>query len=369
MAERPVEVAVVGGGPGGAACAISLARLCVRVALLEQTACGAARFGETLPPGAAPHLHRLGVWEAFARGGHLPSPGTVVVWGNNEPYENDFIFDPYGNGWHLDRARFDTLLADAAAAAGATVLRGHLVRSAGHAGAGRWRVAVDGQGRSFTLAARFLVDAAGRRDWPGRPGRGRQGFDRLVALVGALALDEEVADQRLVVEAAADGWWYSAPRPGGGLVAAYLTDSDLLPAAPGRGAERWAALLGAAPHTRRRVGSGRLVAEPRVAPAHSAVAREAAGADWVKVGDAAATYDPLCGQGLVAALASGAQAAGAVHRALGGDGGGLREYGTSLADGFRLYLQTRRAYYRRETRWPHSSFWSRFRPATVAAGV
>ena len=49
------------------------------------------------------------------------APGTVAVWGSETPYENDFIFNPYGNGWHIDRSRFDAMLARAAEEAGATV--------------------------------------------------------------------------------------------------------------------------------------------------------------------------------------------------------------------------------------------------------
>ena len=52
-----------------------------------------------------------------------------MVRGGDELYENHFIFNPYGRGWHLDRQRFDTMLAEAARLAGARICCGARVRS------------------------------------------------------------------------------------------------------------------------------------------------------------------------------------------------------------------------------------------------
>lgn len=76
--------------------------------MIERSWYDAMRVGETVPPALQPLLGRLGVWEQFLQDGHASSPGGVSVWGSPEPYENDFLFSPYGpygRGWHLDRAR------------------------------------------------------------------------------------------------------------------------------------------------------------------------------------------------------------------------------------------------------------------------
>ncbi|MDQ4070678.1 MAG: FAD-dependent monooxygenase, partial [Actinomycetota bacterium] len=116
------DVAVVGGGPAGGAAAIVLAAHGARVVLLERSGYDGARIGETLPPEVRLPLERLGVWDRFQDGGHLPSPGIVAAWGGPEPYANDFILNPYGCGWRVDRNRFDSMLAAAAEQAGATLL-------------------------------------------------------------------------------------------------------------------------------------------------------------------------------------------------------------------------------------------------------
>ncbi|NNC00320.1 tryptophan halogenase, partial [Corallococcus exiguus] len=40
-------------------------------------------MGETLPPDSRRLLARLGVWEAFARQGHLRSMGSCSRWGDS----------------------------------------------------------------------------------------------------------------------------------------------------------------------------------------------------------------------------------------------------------------------------------------------
>src|SRR5262245_56820039 len=113
------DVLIFGGGPAGAAAAITLARAGRSVVVIEKSQYAQPRIGETLPPAARPLLEELAVWELFLAAGHLPSPGVLSVWGEEELYETHFIFNLYGNGWHLDPQRFDTMLAQAARRAGA----------------------------------------------------------------------------------------------------------------------------------------------------------------------------------------------------------------------------------------------------------
>src|SRR5262249_27626456 len=125
----------------------------------------APRFGETLPPDAKPLLHRLGVWEAVHKDAHLPSPGITSVWGSEEPYENDYIFNPYGNGWHLDRTRFDRTLMDVAEQAGAEVFRGAHVLACTRTEEAQWSVTFEDAGGQRAIDAAFAIEATGRSAW------------------------------------------------------------------------------------------------------------------------------------------------------------------------------------------------------------
>ncbi|HKS99304.1 MAG TPA: hypothetical protein VJT31_07225, partial [Rugosimonospora sp.] len=78
--------------------------------------------GETIPPDARLPLAQLGVWDAFLAQRHLPCLGSCSSWGSDTLGYNDFVLNPQGHGWHLDRPRFDALLREAAVKTGVTLL-------------------------------------------------------------------------------------------------------------------------------------------------------------------------------------------------------------------------------------------------------
>ena len=347
---------MVGGGPAGCAAAIVLARAGLEVVLLERSGQG-ARVGESLPPEVRLPLQGLGVWDRFLAGGHTESPGIVAAWGQAEPYANDFVRNPYGAGWHVDRDRFDAMLAGAACDVGADVRRAAEVVGCAAEPSGRWALAVRG---TAPVSAGVLVDATGRASrLAGRLGSRRVVHDRLVALVGLVRPPggEDDRDQRALVEAAPDGWWYSARVPDGRLLLAFHTD-----ARPGLRAG-WARHLAAAPLTAARAGglfpaqgAARAPASGvvRYAGANSQHREPAAGPGWLAVGDAAAAHDPVAGLGVYWALESGMAGAATILA-----GGGTAAYVTAAAGRFTEYLAQRALYYRAEPRWPDSPFWSR----------
>ena len=116
------DVLVIGGGPAGLAAAIDLRVTAeLDVLVVEAGDEPAERFGETLPPDVIVALDRLGLAGAFRTGGHLPCPGSVSLWGAEKPGHNDFILNPMGPAWHIDRARFETMLRERATAVGARI--------------------------------------------------------------------------------------------------------------------------------------------------------------------------------------------------------------------------------------------------------
>lgn len=105
------DIGIVGGGPAGTAAVSALQiRPHLRVAIVEASRCDPWRAGETLSPGCQDILGGLGCWDSFPGEGFTESQGTRSVWGGPEPYDNEFLFSLRGNGWHVDRARFDALL-------------------------------------------------------------------------------------------------------------------------------------------------------------------------------------------------------------------------------------------------------------------
>jgi 2-polyprenyl-6-methoxyphenol hydroxylase-like FAD-dependent oxidoreductase len=163
------------------------------------------------------------------------------------------------------------------------------------------------------------------------------------------------------VEAVKDGWWYTAPIPGGRRVLAFHTDADLLPVSQ---REKKETLLECTRSVRELSGLLSTVGfvadnRPGFTIARSAMLSPCAGEGWLAVGDAAISFDPLSSQGLLNALFTGLAVAEAAESYLKGDSASLDEY-SRVIRGIGDSYQTRLAFhYAAETRWARAPFWQR----------
>lgn len=356
---------MVGGGPAGAATALTLAGLGLRPTVLEAAAGPRWKVGESLPPSVNPVLDRLGLGAGVRRTAQ-PSYGNRSVWGSSDPVERDFVFGSAGPGWRLDRAAFEAELAGTAIVAGVDWRWGCRLVSADRRVPRGWVLGLATGGGAGTVEADVVVDASGR---PARLARllgvRRVRYDRLLAAAAYLPLsrgDAEERDSTTLVEAAPFGWWYSLFLPGDRLAVAYLTDADLLDRAGLRRSSGLAAALDSAPTTAARVGSAGGAGPwdgPFLRPAHTARLTQVAGPDWLAVGEAAVTVDPLTSYGIASALGTGFYAAAAVVDHLGGRADALTGYAGLIDQAFAQYLILRQDRYAADGRWPGSEFWRR----------
>lgn len=353
-----IDVLIVGAGPAGAACALSLAgrRTCL---LLDRRATGGVRVGESLPAAAGRILTDLGVMAAFQAQGHAPCHGQLSRWGGERLIERDAIRDPHGGGWHLDRAAFEGMLRDAAMARGVRLQAPAELGRVDRNPDGTWNVQVAGGG---SLTARILVDAGGRTAPLVRLLAGRPLADDALTCAWTHLPDNGRHAGMTLIEAEEEGWWYSAPLPGQRRILAFHTDADL-PAA--RTVRDRAGLIARAAVMRLMApllpddgvpgnGPGGFTA------AHGACPRGVAGPGWFACGDASGCFDPLSSQGLFNALYTGLAAGQAADRALGGDpDGALALHKRRLGDIRSAYRAHLADWYGLERRWPDSAFWTR----------
>jgi flavin-dependent dehydrogenase len=216
--------------------------------------------------------------------------------------------------------------------------------------------------------ADFVIDASGRSSRFARlVGRRRARYDRLIGVAAYFHAgsprDPLTEDSSTLVEAVEQGWWYSARLPGEKLIAAYMTDADLLGHRPPLGADGWNALLEAAPHTRQRIRQDSYPASsaPRILGAQTSRLSAVGGVAWLAAGDAAVTHDPLTSHGITAALGWGLYAGAAAADYLGGRHEALNDYASLMDRAFAQYLILHHDRYLGERRWPDSIFWRRRR--------
>lgn len=363
-----LDALILGAGPAGATAALNLAPM-KKVWLIDAGDLSAAdeRIGESLAPAACRLLTDMRLLDSFAAQGHSLWRGSRSVWGSSTPTETDSLRNPDGPGWHLDRRRFDSWLRAMAVERGAELIWPVRLRCA-EANSRGWSVELVRQdGRNVTIRARTLIDATGRPAVIARRlGSRRESSEpRMVCAWLRGRAEHECGATRGFnsIEAVEDGWWYTAPLPGGQRVLAFHTDSDLparrLLGSAGSFIEyaRRAPLLA---QTLNECGFRATAARVRWTAASGGMLWPPAGPGWFAAGDAAVHFDPLSSQGLLNALFTGLACAEVTDRLLDAAEARVTEEYGNLIRGIRdAYVSHWVAWYREEGRWPGSLFWAR----------
>ena len=371
-ARSDYAVVILGGGPAGCAAAISLAdRGVAGVLLIETGNYEALRVGESIPPDTRLVLDRLGLWRDFLEEGHDVCYGSYSAWGRDKPGYNDFLFNPYGTGWHLDRRRFDAFLVQKAADGGAEVRTGTRFRSVESKREDGLAIRIAGDdGVARTIHADYVVDATGyRAAFAKAMGAESEILDSLICVYGFFVLDSESTLSRLtMLEAVRDGWWYAARLPGEKATAAFAVDPETVKQSGLRTNEGWLWSLSDTRHIAPALKHCRFLPGSLLTkPALSLLRRPVSGKRWLAVGDAASIYDPISAQGIYKALFDGAMAGAAIAHRIDGSTTSFDDYAAGVRDHFERYLTNRHYLYGLEQRWANSPFWKRRREAAEAA--
>ena len=352
------DVAIVGGGPAGAALAWLLAQRAWRVLLLDDGRHRAAAPRETLLYAARAGLQRSGLWDLVAAVA-VPDPFRHgAIWGRDE-----LVWREEANaGLLLARGVFDAALRRAVAARGVDLLvGGQLGRLPRRGEPVRYQ---DAHGGLHELRAQFWVVATGRRPRPEllalqQVQRGPE--TAALSVVGRHA----AADRWAVVEAVPHGWWWWIGDGKGGGAATLLCDAREL------------ARLG----SRRLVDAARAAARgpvaglttPRLVHATRATARVLRTSDDVLLlGDAAATIDPLASQGVEKALAAAEHAAAVLQTAREQPAWWpqLREQHARWERGlFAAHAATAQQFLQQEQRFVDAPFWRARLAAPAGSGL
>lgn len=302
------DICVIGGGPAGALIAYRLATLGHDVCLVERKTFPRAHVGEALSAGIRPLLESVGLDSLVARTGFRAPGATLLCWADPEP--RTVPAKAKGDGLLVERGTFDTLLLHAARLAGVRILqpaRARLARAPGG-----WQVEIEAADGVTSVYARLLVDAAGRRGC--LPSRATAVAPSTLAVWAHLKDTSDSAEIR--VEAHPEGWCWAAP------IAAQQI-SVLLFCDPSTVRQRETGSLES--FLRARLSTTRLLAPFAHAPVVGSVsAREAtciavdepAGRDFLKIGEASYTLDPLSSTGVEKALQSALVGAFAAHTML-----------------------------------------------------
>ncbi|HEY4197594.1 MAG TPA: lysine-epsilon-oxidase maturase LodB [Mucilaginibacter sp.] len=366
MTDLNTDVLIVGGGPAGASAAISILKYGnnVSVTVVEQSDLDQIRIGEHVSPSIFDLLKYLNLTtDDFDEGCFLKNFGTTSYWGSEIPMMRDAIFTADKPGCQLDRKIFDlTLLKNVDDLGGIVLPRTKCVAFEplqDHT----WQVKLNHTERGvISIHTKFLIDASGRQGSTSRQLKiPLEKHDKLFGIGAFLKIAGRTLPNDQMMESTELGWWYSATLSNNYTATVFFTDSDIVSEYELSKPSNWNSLLQQTSYIKDRIaGFDTSEVNPWVRSAHTHLSDVSTSRNFLAIGDAIASFDPISSMGIGFAISSGCSAASIVLLELTEpDPERIVVYQKDVTRIFENYLQMQKKVYSQEKRWPSSKFWNR----------
>lgn len=314
---------VIGGGPGGCTTAALTAEAGHATLLVEREAVPRFHVGESLMPETYWTLERLGVLDQMRQSDFVRKVGVQFV-SNSGRESQPFLFtehDPRecSSTWHVERAQFDQMLYDNAAAKGATCIDRTRVTHVRINDESPHHVSLQQpDGQSCDVQARVVVDATGQSAL-------------LANRLGLREVNQQLRKASIWTyyrggDRAEDGqntttilhtndklaWFWYIPLSSDIVSVGVVANNDYLLKGRGAPQQTFHEELAKCPAVQRRLTAAEHCGDYHAAKEFSYTTRQHAGNGWVLVGDAFGFIDPIYSSGVFLALQSGERAADAI---------------------------------------------------------
>ena len=305
--------------------------------------------------------------ESFRDGVGFPISTFRSSWGSDVLDARDFSFWAARPGLLIHGGTFlERMLAVVRSEGGQVMVRSRL-RTGSFDGL-HWCLTYSNEGVDHSLTVDFVVEATGRASRSVlQPDNHRTFIDGLICCtLASPQSSSNISEARIA--ASRNGWWYMVGSEAAGGRISFFTDADLLSGSgdnPGFLYEEYEDVTDLMPSW----VANSSWSEARKVDARTSFRSLIWRDNWLAIGDAAWTLDPLSGNGVDRAVKDGSEVATAIDEWVRhGSQNGVRSYARRKGQRFLDALDQRKRYYAMESRWPNSPFWER-RARQLSNGV
>lgn len=216
------DVVIIGGGPAGTSAAIRLLDLGHRVALVEQHVFPRPQIGESLSAGIRNIFDYLGAGHLLKERGYIDELPARVIWENAK--EGNIELRNHNGGIMVDRGKLDHDLIQLAVSKGLVLFQPAkpeiFRRESDH-----WKVLIRIKNQCMELKTIFVLDSRGRSS--------SRMIDKIITTPPMVALYANTSSVSMpactLIEAQENGWLWGSPLPGDKLfrMMAFFALADL----------------------------------------------------------------------------------------------------------------------------------------------
>ena len=372
MAKIETDILIVGGGIAGCIAAISLIDTHT-VTLIDKLEEPKERIGESLAPAAQRILKELQLLEPLQRyqdSLYIQNLGMQSYWGSEQVHIVDHLRNPDGLSKSLDRKGFEKFLRKSAVERGVQCIWPAKLHNSSLDDT-TWNVVITSDlHKEQHIQAKFIIDATGRQSHFARSqGVQRIHRDKLIACWVTLPATQE--NKMSTITASENGWWYSAVVPHHKRVIAFQTDSDLIDRSTFKDLNSFLELSKSNTQIATLLDRNRdEITFHGVVAANSTQLEKVTGQQWVAIGDAAISFDPLSSQGMFNAMANAIQLKELLvmsnivnHPDSIIEAQFQKMYTQQIEAIWEQYCYHKNTFYKAEMRWSAHPFWKRRHPS------
>lgn len=367
---KEVDIFIIGGGISGCISAMFLCRQ-YSVLVLNKPESNSQPWAESLVSPSRRIFRELGISDQInnlEKDCCIPSIGIKSYWGNETPAYSDAFRNPDGEGWTINKPVFIRRLQQITRTFPMRFQEGTLITVKNESS--QWKISFSDQyGNEERVTAKFIIDASGRANILRKKLHlHRIRKDELICISASV---ERFKEQHLsTIISDENGWWYSCPLPGkkNAMLISYYTDADLVD----KKAIQDPVFIKQLLLSKKAIQNKLEIKEFNeyqylgIRAANTSKLNNIGERNWIAIGDAAMSFDPLSSQGIYKAMVTAAQASKLIIAADFINIPDIERTNTfydafykSAHNIWQRYIEHHYHFYYMEQRWKGSAFWDR----------